>query len=143
MYRMSRCVVGVLAAVVVLVPGVVAGAGPGVGSIVVRARVEGPGAATFGYQSNLSPGGRFALDTGGAAEATFTPRAGGDPYTVKEIVPAGWVLSGVGCGITRPGGGFPHSGVSVDFGSGSVAVTLAAGDLVTCTYTNATSSGSG
>jgi hypothetical protein len=143
MYRVSRCVVGVLAGVAVLVPGAVA-AEPGEGSIVIRARVAEPGAgeARFGYRSDLSPGGRFELDAAGSgvAEATFTPVAGS--YTVKEIVPAGWALSGVGCGITRPGGGFPDSGVSVDFGAGEVEVSLAAGDVVTCTYANATSSGS-
>jgi hypothetical protein len=131
MFRMGKYIVGVVVAGAVLVPGV-AVAAPGDGTVVIREQVSGSGGGTFGYQSELAPGGRFALAGGG--QVAFTRVAG--EYTVKEIVPAGWSLSGIGCGISRPGGGFPRSGLSVDFGAGEVDVTLAAGDVVTCTYTN-------
>ncbi len=131
MFRMGKCVVGVLVAGVVLVPGV-AVAAPGDGTVVIREQVSGSGGGTFGYRSDLAPGDQFALSGGGSV--AFTRAAGS--YTVQEIVPAGWSLSGIGCGISRPGGGFPGSGVSVDFGAAEVDVTLGAGDVVTCTYTN-------
>ena len=131
MFRMGKYIVGALVAGVVAVPGV-AVAGPGDGTVVIREQVSGSGGGTFGYESDLAPGGRFALSGGGAV--TFT-RAGG-AYTVKEVVPAGWSLRGIGCGIARADGGFPRSGVEVDFGAGEVDVTLGAGDVVTCTFTN-------
>lgn len=131
MFRMGKYIVGVLAAGVVLVPGV-AVAAPGDGTVVIREQVDGSGGGGFGYRSDLAAGGRFALRDGG--QATFTRAAGS--YTVREIVPAGWSVSGMGCGITRPDGGFPRSGVLVDYGAAEVGVTLAAGDVVTCTFTN-------
>jgi hypothetical protein len=128
---MGKYIAGVLVAGVVAVPGV-AVAAPGDGTVVIREQVNGSGGGAFGYQSDLASGGQFALSDGGAV--TFTRGAGA--YAVKEVVPVGWSLSGIGCGITRPDGGFPGSGVSVDFGAGEVDVTLGAGDVVTCTFTN-------
>ena len=62
-------------------------------------------------------------------------------YTVRETVVAGWVLSDIDCGANPSAGGssylFQPSGmVTFQVGDISVDITLAAGDAVTCTFTN-------
>ena len=81
--------------------------------------------------TGLSP---FTLDDDGDATRSNTITFGGllpGAYSVTETLPvAGWDLIDLGCEY--------GSGTSVDFPTlGTTSITLAAGDDVTCTYTNA------
>ena len=63
------------------------------------------------------------------------------PYTVRETAVAGWTLSDIDCGANPSGGGSsylfqPSNMASFQAGDISVDITLAAGDAVTCTFTN-------
>ncbi|MBO1333688.1 DUF5979 domain-containing protein [Streptomyces sp. VRA16 Mangrove soil] len=74
---------------------------------------------------------------------TFVRGAGGAPWTFKEVIPAGtgWTPPGrPDCTVVAAGGGAGTSAVRTD-STGAVSVELAAGDTVTCTYTNTRTSG--
>ena len=112
---------------------------PTSGTIVIRKEVSSPAGAdqTFTFEGNLSytPDHRFSLtvDDGAPASATAyraETRAGDPPWTVRELTPAGWQLTGLEC---TDGG----SDVTADAGAGAVSIRLLAGDTVTCTFTNA------
>ncbi len=112
---------------------------PTSGTIVIRKTVSGTAGATqpFGFSGNLSynPGGLFSLrvENGRAASQTFYRAATGpddEPWVVQEDVPDGWALAGIEC---RSGGG---SAVTTDPASARTEIRLAAGDTVTCTYTD-------
>jgi uncharacterized repeat protein (TIGR01451 family) len=112
---------------------------PTSGTIVVRKEVSTPAAAdqTFTFEGNISytADHRFDLTVkkGAPAAATFyraETRAGDPPWTVREIVPAGWRLTGLAC----TGGG---SDVTADPTAGTVSIRLLAGDTVICTFTDA------
>ena len=92
-----------------------------------------PGGTTFTFGGNTSyePDGRFTLrptSTGGSAEIRFIREADVD-WVIEEIVPEGWTLTSVTC--TRP-----ESGRMPAVNGASVVANLAAGDAVTCTFTN-------
>jgi Domain of unknown function DUF11 len=112
---------------------------PTSGTIIIRKEVSDPPGAdqNFQFAGNLSfnADGTFDLNVvdGGAASQTFyraerTP--GAPPWTVREVVPAGWNLTGITC--QSPG---PSTEV-ISQAATSVAINLVAGDTVTCTYTN-------
>lgn len=112
---------------------------PSSGTIVIRKEVEGSGSAAqdfaFGGNVSYNPGGAFDLSasTGAPAEQTFfraETRPGDEPWTVDEQVPDGWVLTGLHCDSAT-------SQVTTDLKDASVEIRLAAGDTVTCTYTDA------
>jgi hypothetical protein len=82
----------------------------------------------------------FSFDTTGSGYNSFSLTDAAPPnnsgflvpgaYTVSEVVPAGWDLTGVTCAVSGTGGSTPST-------SGATAtIQLAAGDTVTCTYTN-------
>jgi len=109
---------------------------PASGTIVIRKEVKGSGSdgADFGFGGNVSynPGGTFDLSAspGSPGEETFfraETRPGEEPWKVDEAVPDGWVLSEIRCEHGA-------SQVTTDRSSASVAISLAAGDTVTCTY---------
>ena len=85
---------------------------------VVKQAAGGDG--TFAFTSTVPAAAAFALTTtGGTAQRTFANLPPG-AYDVTEAALAGWELDGAACG----NGNTPDS------------VTLAAGDVVTCTFAN-------
>ena len=116
---------------------------PTSGTIIIRKEVSEPAGATqsfeFGGNITFEDDGRFDLSVknGNPASATFyrgaTMGTGGTvpPWTVHEVVPAGWTLSGLRCDSPGP------STEVISQPTASVAINLAANDTVTCTYTNA------
>ncbi len=112
---------------------------PTSGTIIIRKEVsDSPGADQnfqFGGNLTFNADGRFDLNVqnGNPASQTFhraETTAGAPPWTVREVVPPGWNLSGVTC--ESPGASTEVIGQS----SGTVAINLVAGDTVTCTYTD-------
>ncbi|MEU6846804.1 DUF5979 domain-containing protein [Streptomyces sp. NPDC046716] len=76
-------------------------------------------------------------------EITFIRGAGGAPWTFKEVVPAdsGWTPpTQPSCTVVAADGSPGTSAVRTD-SAGATSVELAAGDTVTCTYTNTRASG--
>ncbi len=78
-------------------------------------------------------GGSFVLDDDGGADSTYlshTTLAGlaAGPWTFTENAVTGWELTGISC--------TPSAGTTVDLPTRTVTVNLAAGDNVTCTFTN-------
>jgi uncharacterized repeat protein (TIGR01451 family) len=114
---------------------------PTSGTIVVRKQVQAPAgtpAEDFGFTGNISfnSDGRFVVPAapGAPGEQTFyraETALGADPWTFKEDVPPGWKLSGLSCTSQTN-----DSQAQTDLATGATAVHLAAGDLVTCTYTD-------
>ena len=110
---------------------------PTSGTITIRKQVEGvSGGATetFGFDGNLSfnPGGRFNIALKNQTSNQTAPfyRAAGETWTAREIVPPGWVLTGLSC--TKTGA----SGISTDLAAGQVSIALVPADKVVCTFTN-------
>ena len=113
---------------------------PTSGTIIVRKQVTSsiPAFAptdTFPFEGNISytPDQRFTVDVvnGAPGQTTFF-RAGGTTWSFAELATAGYDLTGISCPVTGSGG----STANIDLAGGSVAVDLAAGDTVTCTFTN-------
>ena len=113
---------------------------PTSGTIVIRKEVADPPQAdqTFTFQGSISytEDNRFPLTVtdGRPAEETFyraETGATGAPWTVRELVPSGWTLTGLAC----PAAG--SSVATVDRAAAAVAIRLAARDTVTCTFTDA------
>ncbi|MGI5178910.1 prealbumin-like fold domain-containing protein [Dactylosporangium sp. CA-152071] len=102
-------------------------------TLVVKARTTAPA----GYQQ------RFAFDAsaGYAADkriyadvktdATLVRSSGGQPGTVVSRTPAGWTLTDLSCGKSGAG----RSLTATDLPTGTATVTLAPGEVVTCTFT--------
>lgn len=99
------------------------------GTIVIKKQTTG-GTGSFSYtttkpaaQATFSVG---PLDTTGANPATQTiSNLAPGTYTVSEIVPAGWSLTGIGCSTGGSGSG------------NTATINLTAGATVTCTFNNA------
>jgi uncharacterized repeat protein (TIGR01451 family) len=108
---------------------------PTSGTIVIRKEVSSPADAdkSFTFEGNISytTDNRFPLTVtdGKPASATFYRAAGAAPWNVREIVPDGWQLTGITCTAT-------NSTVTRDLANAAVSIVLAAGDKVTCTYTD-------
>ena len=105
---------------------------PGAAALVVRQEVTRrlgvPQRFPFTSDASYRPGGLFTLTTAGdPVSATFV-RAAGGPYPVTARLPEGWRLASVTC-ASRSG----QSSAAVS--EATATVTLAAGDLMTCTYT--------
>lgn len=105
---------------------------PGAAALVVRQEVTRklgvPQRFTFTSGASYRPGGLFALTTAGDPVLVRFVRVAGGPYPVTAQVPEGWRLASVGC-ASRSG----KSSATVS--EATATVTLAAGDLMTCTYT--------
>jgi hypothetical protein len=114
---------------------------PTSGTIVIRKEVTGARTATdetFGFDGNLSynPGGHFdlAVKEGRPASETFYRGASGDghgPWTVHEIGVPDWRLEGLDCHSRDGTSRFDASAPKAE-----ASISLAAGDLVTCTFTD-------
>lgn len=113
---------------------------PTSGTIIVRKQVSAPAGMgeTFPFEGNISfnENGRFAVaaQTGRPGELAFIraeTRPGEAPWDVRELVPPNWRLTGLGCSSS-----LGTSGHTADLAGARATVTLAAGDTVTCTYTD-------
>jgi len=114
---------------------------PTSGTIVVRKVVDDPEVTSnqdFRFTGNISytTDHSFTLSArdGQPASQTFFRAATGPtvpPWTFTEEVPPGWSLTGIEC-VSATG----TSSAATDAATGTTAVTLGAGDTVTCTYTN-------
>ena len=110
---------------------------PTSGTIVIRKQVEGSATSeTFHYGGNLSynEGGAFDLSAsdGNPGSTDFVrgeTRTGEAPWTVVEQAQEGWTLTGLSCTSQA-------STTVTNLASRTVRITLAAGDTVTCTFTN-------
>jgi len=111
---------------------------PGAGHIVVRKQLEGGGADTyhFVFHGNVSynPGGAFTVDAapGSPGQISFARGATGPddaPWDFAEDVPPGWTLDSLTCDSA-------NNTSTTQIAGTHASVTLAAGDTVTCTYTD-------
>jgi hypothetical protein len=109
------------------------------GTIVVKKITKPVGSTTsFNFDANGTGYNDFPLK--GGETNTQTVNAGS--YTVKELVPLGWVLTGIGgssdpntpynCVVTGSGG---STGVG-DLNTQTATINLKNGDTVTCTFEN-------
>jgi hypothetical protein len=101
--------------------------------VIVKNSVGGNG--TFGYTgSGSGVSSSFNLTTvGGTTSTSFTDLAPGSKSVSETTIPSGWDLTNLSCSITTTGSG------NSTFNTASpplATVDLAAGDTVTCTFTN-------
>jgi uncharacterized repeat protein (TIGR01451 family) len=94
------------------------------GTIIVTKQTTQPTSQTFGF---VFAGAPFALGSG--ASQTFSSLAPGT-YRIDESATQGFTLAGIDCVD-------PSGGSVVDVANGTVAVGLAGGETVSCTFTNA------
>ncbi|MFI5906625.1 hypothetical protein [Dactylosporangium sp. NPDC051541] len=103
------------------------------GTLIVRARTTAnpgyPQRFTFDASASYAADKRVVADA--KTDATLVRGAGGAAGTVTARTPAGWTLADVGC--TKSGAG--RSLTATDVPTGTATVTLAAGEVVTCTFT--------
>jgi hypothetical protein len=109
------------------------------GTIIVQKLIKPTGSSTsFAFQTTGSGYGSFSL--AGGQQDSQSLNAGS--YTVKELVPLGWVLTGIGgstnvntpynCTVTGSGG---STGVG-DLTTQTATISLKNGDTVTCVFEN-------
>lgn len=113
---------------------------PTSGTVVVVKHSQAPSGTSesFPFEGNLSfnEGGRFALApaAGQSAQQTFIRAEtlpGEAPWTVRELVPPSWRLTGLQCASSSGG-----SKTTIDLAQAEAAIYLGSGDTVTCTYTD-------
>ena len=122
---------------------------PTAGTIVIKKSLNQalPAAQTFDFAGSLSynPGGAFSVTVpAGAtsAEESFVRGETGTnaPWTAAETIPDGFQLVGLTCASQSGTSTVTYSGndpnSTVPGGNDQVNITLAAGDTVTCTFTN-------
>ena len=102
--------------------------------IVVAKQTTPDGVAQpFGFEGSWTGAADGVADFSITDDATAaSPLLAPGAYTVAELAIAGWDLTGLACSVTTPGSG--TSSTVVD--GATATVTLAAGDVVTCTYSN-------
>ncbi|MGI9188113.1 MAG: prealbumin-like fold domain-containing protein [Gaiellales bacterium] len=121
---------------------------PQSGTITIVKQVEGASGTqvqqTASFSGNVSydAGGRFQVDarTGTPGQASFQRDAttqAGAPWSVVELPQTGWRLDRVSCTSASGRSSAQTTTVNSATEAGSVAVTLAGGDDVTCTFVNA------
>jgi LPXTG-motif cell wall-anchored protein len=93
--------------------------------VIVKNTVGGDG--TFDFAQNMTPGVLSLTTVGGTASQSYPNQAPGT-YTVLEVVPAGWDLTGLSCIGDTDGGNV--------FNGNEVVIDLDAGENITCTFTN-------
>ncbi|WP_432985717.1 prealbumin-like fold domain-containing protein [Dactylosporangium sp. CA-233914] len=102
-------------------------------TLIVRARTtRAPGyPQRFAFDASASyrPDKRVTADA--STDVTLVRSAGGVPSTIVSRTPAGWTLADAAC--TKSGAG--RSLTTADVPTGQATVTLAAGEVVTCTFT--------
>jgi uncharacterized repeat protein (TIGR01451 family) len=112
---------------------------PSSGTLIIRKEVRNaPNASeSFVMGGNISydPSGTFSLNVNNGQPASQTffradTSGGAPPWTVQEQPTGGWALLNLACTHGA-------STVTIDRAAGKATIDLAAGDTVTCTYTNA------
>ncbi|HET9339807.1 MAG TPA: IPTL-CTERM sorting domain-containing protein [Casimicrobiaceae bacterium] len=114
------------------------------GSITIVKQSSG-GNGTFAFDTNGSPGSaEVILDTvAGTAQAAAFASAPPGTYAISELVASNWRLTSITC-VSAGGSEFayvgsPSAGATPDFfdlGDATAEISLAAGDAVTCLFTN-------
>ncbi|GAA3225306.1 hypothetical protein GCM10010532_057510 [Dactylosporangium siamense] len=103
------------------------------GTLVVKARtatpVGYPQRFAFDASASYTADKRIYADT--TTDATLVRSSGGSPGTVVSRTPAGWTLTDLTCAKSGAG----RSLTATDVPTGTATVTLAAGEVVTCTFT--------
>jgi hypothetical protein len=94
------------------------------GTIIIEKRTAPSCATGFTFTQNIDTSGNFNLDDGGSK--TFASVAPGT-YAVTEDAPVGGRLTGLSCDDPDSTG---------DLGTRTATIKLAAGETVTCTFTN-------
>ena len=102
-------------------------AAAGAGAITIVQAAEPADGAIFAYDGDL---GGFSLSAPGAAARTWGGLRPG-PYTVRQIVPAGWLLADVSCA------GDGDGGTTTAPADGAAIIDLDEGEAITCTFRNA------
>ncbi|MER7275226.1 hypothetical protein ABT369_12275 [Dactylosporangium sp. NPDC000244] len=102
-------------------------------TLVVRARTTTSAGYPqhFRFDSSASYNPQRRIDIDAKTDATLVRSAGGAPGTVVAHTPAGWSLADLSC--TKSGAG--RSLAATDVPTATATVTLAAGEVVTCTFT--------
>ncbi|HSN01709.1 MAG TPA: hypothetical protein VLS52_11930, partial [Rudaea sp.] len=91
-----------------------------------KATTGGDGTFNFTGSPNIAP---FSITTsGGAGQSTITGLNAGT-YSISEAVPAGWDLTNLTCVD-------PTSDTTVSLANATATIALAAGENVSCTYTD-------
>jgi uncharacterized repeat protein (TIGR01451 family) len=112
---------------------------PSSGTLIIRKEVRSAPNAneSFVMGGNISydPSGSFSLNVSNGQPASETffradTSGGAPPWTVQEQPTGGWALLNLACSHGA-------STVTIDRTAGKATIDLAAGDTVTCTYTNA------
>jgi hypothetical protein len=108
-------------------------------TIIIQKLIKPTGSSTqFNFQTTgKSPYGDFALAGG---QTNTQPGLDAGSYTVKELVPMGWVLTGIGgggpgpydCSVSGSGG----STAVGDLNTQTATIDLKLGDTVTCVFEN-------
>ena len=119
------------------------------GTIVIKKSLSEalPAPQTFDFAGSVSynPGGAFSVTVPAnatSAEETFVRGETGSnaPWTAAETIPDGFQLVGLSCTSQSGGSTVSYSGSdpnsTVPGGNDQVNISLAAGDVVTCTFTN-------
>ncbi|MDG6104951.1 hypothetical protein Daura_04615 [Dactylosporangium aurantiacum] len=103
------------------------------GTLVVKARTATPVGypQRFAFDASASYAADQKIYADPGVDATLVRSSGGAPGTVVSRTPAGWTLSDLSC--VKSGAG--RSLTTTDVPSGTATVTLAAGEVVTCTFT--------
>lgn len=113
---------------------------PTSGRITIVKHVSSPAGATqtFPFAGNISfePGGAFSLTVRNGSDDSIgfyraETKPGDEPWSFRELVPPGWHVTEISCASATGG-----SSTTTDLLSASTSITLAAGDSVTCTYTD-------
>jgi len=122
---------------------------PTAGTIVIQKSLAEalPAPQSFDFAGSVSynPGGAFSVTVPAhatSAQETFIRGETGSnaPWTAAETVPDGFQLVGLSCASQSGGSSVTYSGSdpnsTVPGGNDQVNISLAAGDTVTCTFTN-------
>jgi uncharacterized repeat protein (TIGR01451 family) len=96
---------------------------PTTGAIVIRKNATPQSAQEFPFTGSLGPFTLVDNDTGASASRAFTNLAPGT-YTVAEMVPADWTLTGLGCVPTA----------AAQIAAPQATITLVAGQTVYCQF---------
>jgi hypothetical protein len=102
-------------------------------TLVVKARTSAPAGypQRFAFDASASYAADKRIYADPTTDATLVRTSGGAPATVVSRTPAGWTLTDLSC--SKSGAG--RSLTATDVPTGTLTLTLAAGEIVTCTFT--------
>ena len=108
-------------------------AAAGAGAITIVQAADPADGAIFAYDGDL---GGFSLSAPGAPSRTWAGLRPG-AYTVRQLLPAGWVLAGLSCA------GDGDGGTTTAPAEGAAIIDLDEGEAISCTFANARPSTTG